>query len=75
MNANSITTRGYGEIWEFVSKKNKANSSAFSVLRSADNPGTPGEDLKKQSQFNAPTPTKGVGKGKKSLAAAKSLTG
>ena len=29
----------------------------------------------KQSQFHAPAPTKGVGKGEKSLAAAKSLTG
>ena len=33
------------------------------------------ENKAKQSQFNAPAPTKGVGKGEKSLAAAKSLTG
>ena len=53
MNAKSVITRDYEEIPQFWLEKNKANSLAFSVLRSAENPGATGEwDLKKQSQFS-----------------------
>jgi len=47
------------------------------VGKDYENKPSPGlrENKAKQSQFHTPSPTKGVGKGEKSLASAKSLTG
>ena len=50
MNARLVITRDYEEKPQFWLDKNKANSFAFSVMRSADSPGAPGEDL--QSKAN-----------------------
>jgi|GEM_PF-4020018 len=64
----------YAKQSQFAPSKMGANSFVAERYENKSRRGLR-ENKAKQSQFHAPAPTTGVGKGEKSLAVAKSLTG